>query len=442
MRPTPPAWRVVAALAILLAAIGAAAGVASLGASRLGLGLDEDFLLYRLAGLPRRVVAIGGAAALLFGLVMLAVVRARRWLWRNRRVLAANATLTAASIALTLAVLEMGVRMSNGVPVLSLRNWIAERNALLTIHTLNDYDPLLGWVLRADQRLSPQDPATSFTTGARGVRLSSPDAPMPGTGGILAVGDSFTVGSEVGDRHAWPAQLERLLGTPVVNAAVGGWGADQIVLRAETLLDEFKPRAVVVSFYTDDIARAGLRVFSGGNKPFFAVDGGTLSLRNTPVPVFTGRWNETPWTAGVLGHSYLFVWATDRMGLTDRVNRASLSYVRAANDPVAVSCLLLQRLQRSLGERSTRMLFVMQYGGEMNVDRHQRGKDAQQVLDCAARAGIETVDLWDDLVAVYRRSFQDYVALWVSFDGRGLFGHMSSAGNRLVAERIAQRLGR
>ena len=56
--------------------------------------------------------------------------------------------------------------------------------------------------------------------------------------------------------------------------------------------------------------------------------------------------------------------------------------------------------------------------------------------------GIETVDLWDDLLALYRRSFQDYVGLWAYFDGRGLFGHMSSAGNRLVAERIAQRLGR
>jgi hypothetical protein len=64
------------------------------------------------------------------------------------------------------------------------------------------------------------------------------------------------------------------------------------------------------------------------------------------------------------------------------------------------------------------------------------------VLGCAARAGIETVDLWPDLAAIHRRSFPDYVKLWAASEtnGRNVFGHMSGAGNALVARRIAERL--
>lgn len=63
---------------------------------------------------------------------------------------------------------------------------------------------------------------------------------------MIAVGDSFTAGSEVADAETWPAQLERLIDGPVINAGVGGYGTDQMILRSESLLPVLQPSAVVV----------------------------------------------------------------------------------------------------------------------------------------------------------------------------------------------------
>lgn len=62
-----------------------------------------------------------------------------------------------------------------------------------------------------------------------GAKPPSADAP------ILAVGDSFTSGENVGDLDSWPAQLQRLTGHTVLNGGVSGYGLDQIVLRTERL---------------------------------------------------------------------------------------------------------------------------------------------------------------------------------------------------------------
>jgi len=111
---------------------------------------------------------------------------------------------------------------------------------------------------------------------------------------------------------------------------------------------------------------------------------------------------------------------------------------------VAVTCALLQRLQRELARRSIRFLFVMEYGGRFRHDSLHRPAQEIKVLACAAAAGIETVDLWSDLAAIYRRSVEDYVRLWAASEtnGRSVFGHMSGIGNALVAKRIAERFKR
>ncbi len=63
---------------------------------------------------------------------------------------------------------------------------------------------------------------------------------------ILVVGDSFGLGSDVIDAETWPAYLERMVGTQVINAAVGGYALDQIVLRAEDLVPLLRPRMLLV----------------------------------------------------------------------------------------------------------------------------------------------------------------------------------------------------
>jgi hypothetical protein len=157
--------------------------------------------------------------------------------------MAVNVSLLVLSSLLTVAAAEVAVRLMDRVPVFAVRNWAAERRALLQVHApIRQFDSVLGWVQKPNLRLHPDNPNISFTTSSRGFRLSGPDAAAPpAKGAILAVGDSFTAGDAVGDRDSWPAKLEELLQQPIINAASGGWGADQIVLRAEALLSEVMP---------------------------------------------------------------------------------------------------------------------------------------------------------------------------------------------------------
>jgi hypothetical protein len=385
-------------------------------------------------GLTRTDLATAGATAIALAISTTLASRIQR---ASIGIVLANTGISVLSIMVGLVVLEVAARVMDGMPIFAMRNWLAQRNALLTTQTLSEYDPLLGWVIRANLSFHPDDPTTSFTTGRYGIRLNSSHGGPPPTGGILAVGDSFTAGSEVGDRHSWPSQLETLIQTPVINAAVGGWAADQTVLRAESLLPILEPTTVIVSFYHDDISRARFRTYGGANKPFFTVDNGGLVHHNRPVPLYTGRPEETPRWLILPSYSYLVLLAMDRLGWSSWWQVYSTSYMKADNDPVEVTCQLLRRLERELGGRGTRLLLVMQYGaGEVAEQPEQ----ATAVIACARQAGIDVLDLWDDFTTEYRRSFQGYARLWTGYDGQKIFGHMSSLGNRFVAERIAARL--
>ena len=238
--------------------------------------------------------------------------------------------------------------------------------------------------------------------------------------------------------HSWPAHLEQMLGRPVVNAGVPGFGTDQIVLRAERLLPMLKPSTLVVSFFSHDFERAGMAVFSGASKPYFAMEGGSLALRNVPVPPYSGGHSETPLWLLLPSHSYFLRFATERLGWGDWQQIVMRTSVWAGNDPTAVTCALLRRLRAELAARETKLLLVLQY--PVSTRAVLKTPKAIVVAGCARDIGIDTIDLWEDLSRLRDRSFEQYIRLFSS-DG-DTFGHMSSQGNRFVAERIAAGLSK
>ena len=425
-------------LGIGLAGIGLLASVAAIFAAPMGLGIAEEYLFFKWWGLARRDMAILGAAlgilgGLVFGLTRLWVIV--REVLRNYF---KNIALVTASTLVGLVALEIAVRLTDGVELWPPRNLVATRAALLTTQTANEHHPQLGWVLKAGISNASYDPDNSFTTGDYGVRMNAALAqPLP-IGGLLAVGDSFTAGSEVGDRHSWPAQLERLLDEPVVNGGVGGWASDQIILRAEELIPIVQPNTVVISFFHDDILRAGYRVYGGANKPWFSVKNGELQRHNNPVPVFSGRQEEVE--APVLGYLHLVSWVLDRVGHGDWWRRVNTSYVLADNNPVDVSCLLLVRLRELTAKANIRLLFVLQYGGSDGIADEFRSEHAELVDRCARDAGIETLDTWEPLTRVNLEGLEAYRRLFVMHDENRVYGHMSSEGNELIARLVADRL--
>jgi hypothetical protein len=225
-----------------------------------------------------------------------------------------------------------------------------------------------------------------------------------------------------------------MLGEPVVNAATGGWGSDQIVLRAESLIPVLQPKAIVVSFLADDILRAGYETFGGGNKPYFTVEAGILVAHNDPVPRFSGQVSEIGWLRSVLGFSHLVAYAMEVTGHAEwwfgSINR------RIPNDTVDVSCRLLQRLKSTTDGERIALYFVVQYGPNLVVPLDHQPDYAGRVADCARALGIPTVDLWPTLQALRRR---DALKTVYNVDPeRGQYGHMSPAGNALIARMVAE----
>jgi lysophospholipase L1-like esterase len=79
---------------------------------------------------------------------------------------------------------------------------------------------------------------------------STPDA------AVVVTGDSYTEGAEVAADETFPAVLQRMLGVPVANLGVGGYGPDQALLKLEGLIDRFpKARVLVLAVMYRDAQR-------------------------------------------------------------------------------------------------------------------------------------------------------------------------------------------
>lgn len=243
------------------------------------------------------------------------------------------------------------------------------------------YHADLGWTQM------PNVSSPGFTTDAVGARPARPlFSSADKARGVLAVGDSFTAGSEVGDSESWPAQLEAMIGRPVYNPSAGGWGTDQIIMRAEGLPGW---GTVVLGFLWWDIQRAEFSVY-GASKPYYDLVGGALVRRNDPVP--KGR---TP-------------------GEYERPNQGA---------GAAITCRLLERMSR-------KVIILMVYGHEDFSPRQPQ--EAVDVVACARTAGHSVVDTWETFIT---RADRD--ALYNHLPD-GQWGHPSIAGQRAFADLLRE----
>ena len=187
-----------------------------------------------------------------------------------------SALLIVAATLLSLALGELGVRIAIQAPLLEWRDFRHER-AAGTINMAVQYDRVLGW------RLKPFLADGGFNTLDHGFRSNGEPNAKVQSGGVLAVGSSFTVGSGVIDGETWPAQLHQLTGWKVNNAGQGGYQADQIMLLGEQLLPLIRPQVLIVDLIPGTIIGTGY-ASSGWPKPYFTIESGELVAHNSPVP--------------------------------------------------------------------------------------------------------------------------------------------------------------
>ncbi len=196
---------------------------------------------------------------------------------------------------------------------------------------------------------------------------------------------SYTAGSEVMDNETWPAQLEQRLGQPVLNAGVGGYGVDQVVLNAERLLPIVKPRAVIVGIHEDSIQRTTYKTFSTP-KPYFIEEGGGWVVKNQPVPAPEGSTPE-PLYKRALARLVTAHLLFNRVAHDWWFSTGGQRFERTANDPGREVCFLLSRLQDRLRTEHIPGLVVVQYYGWSYWRSRPRDAATQEVLACARRSG-------------------------------------------------------
>ena len=313
--------------------------------------------------------------------------------------------LVAASTCVTMLILELGLRI------------VKSRVGRMEYHSR------LGWVPKPGRFGSE----ASWLSNVDASGLRSNGTPLLSTSPpILAVGDSFTFGDEIGDSETWSAHLETKLNRHVLNGGVSGYGLDQAVLRAEALLDVHRPDVVILSFISDNVTRSELSYYRYGRgwKPYFELVNGSLNLRNVPVP-------KAPAPAvsafrRILSHSVLVDAVLSRT-VADWWQRPSIEHIH--NDGESVSVELLARLNDLTRTKGAQFLVVSfatngRIGGNAklpNVIRRTRERGIQ-VLDLAS----ETLRLPPE------EAKKRFVA----------GGHYTSEMNRWVADQIAAYLHR
>jgi len=262
------------------------------------------------------------------------------------------------------------------------------------------------------------------TIDADGLRFSG-ERPVSSERPILTVGDSYTYGDEVRDEEAWPAQLQRIMGRPVLNGGVTGYGFDQTVLRAEQLVDRHNPSVVIVGFITHNIQRAEMRCMWWRNKPWFAIEGDLLVLKGVPVPnrnsqarlpLHIQRRIDTALLALPPFLQHLF-------GYHRRAHRAGFG--------LEISKRLIERLARMQAERDLKVILLAQYPPDTWINRgylNQQRRFVQALFDCAATHGIATVDTFRRLATEPKP--QDFYAN----------AHMNARGNSMIASLLAATL--
>jgi hypothetical protein len=349
-----------------------------------------------------------------------------------------NWLLVFVSIAFTLLAVELGFRAFTGEPVLSLKSFRGER---IVVNRLGDRaipEPELGWVLKSHYVSS------GFNTIEEGVRRNFDETEIR-QGAVLAVGDSFTEGwDEVNDAGTWPAHLEKLTGTPVVNAAVGGYASDQIILRTERMLPLVKPKTLIVGLNEIDIFRTGHAPF-GAPKPYFTLKDGALEF-HPPEPLELRDESGTLAQAGyamrdVLGYSAVADFVLSKLSFDFWYGNSKQIYKRVHNYEVPVTCALLERLKKQTDAMGIRTILFMQYYGLLILEEDDIPDSTRMVEDCARNAGYEVIDQYAPLRAIALADEEEFRS-YFGFYENGEFGHMSSKGNAHAAQMLAEQLKR
>ena len=275
-----------------------------------------------------------------------------------------------------------------------------------------------------------KDPSVTILQG--GIRSNGHGDVRDASEPILAVGDSFTFGTQVSDRDTWPAQLEKLSGRKVINGGVFGYGIDQAFLRARRLVSRDRFSTVIFSFIRDDIRRCQMSVEFGGAKPYFDFKDGRLTLENVPVPPHPLRPKEG-WLLIALEHSRLVHSVMKRLfpkwWLMGQMPWETQVLDKKTGRKVA--CALLHQLEGLAETRGFELIILVQHtDGKTIYEGPADAMAVRSVLSCLSDPATRVLDLQPVLSELKVKHPSRYKRLFNI--------HITTEGNELVALELSK----
>ena len=124
------------------------------------------------------------------------------------------------------------------------------------------YDPYTFYTLKPNTtcRFANIEYDTAITINSEGLRDFEKDLREPQ---VIALGDSFTMGVGVKASQTFVSQLEKMTGTPILNAGISSFGTER-ELRILRRLDRSRVKTVIVQYAENDRGENAAAIKAGG----------------------------------------------------------------------------------------------------------------------------------------------------------------------------------
>lgn len=337
-----------------------------------------------------------------------------------------NLSLLAAALGLTILGLELGFRIVNP--------------QIFPVHPPGMYtpDPVVGYVPTPGFLGSSTRPEyeTRVSVGTAGFRGRNPRPRGRNSLRILCLGDSFTWGSGVENREAWPHVVEQILRAryagadiQVLNGGVPGYGTDEQLLYLQQRLLGIKPDLVIVAFFAGNDFRDNRSSASQS----IEIRDGLLRTKMAQPAYATPIWLRiNNW---IKNRSHLHFFLSERLGylatgagLLDTVEEARTDF--NAEDAQRAVDLLAEIA--SVSRASSSEVLLVFVPDKMHVLGSVDVKGARKVVADASGASNAP---WLDLTPYLMEASEGASPYFYRFDP-----HWTADGHQVVAEAIADKL--
>jgi lysophospholipase L1-like esterase len=296
--------------------------------------------------------------------------------------------------------------------------------ATRTEQTHCEYDPLLGWVHRPEQRYPDlYGPGRTLTTNAqrlRGARAVDPTSPPAYR--ILCLGDSWTMGYGLDDAQTFAEVLSRGAHVEAVNMGMGGFGIDQAYLWYQRDGQVLPHDLLLLAITPPMLGRMCGTLAGPYPKPVLRLDpDGGLETRNVPVPRVASD-PDLPWAHRA--------WLTSLTGRTVSALTREEPAAPSLAEAEQITRVVLRALRDGCRERGQALVLTFLPDQSALASDSPSDPPVRSLLaDAAAELELTYVDLTESVRAEVRT--EDQPTLYIAHDG-----HPSARGVEVMAARL------